>query len=180
MSFADRGVRFRESLAYVRAMAGDYPAYRGAHGVLSGAMDMLPKPFGARLPILITGGSQQSPDWVAAHGDGWMTYPRDIAAQAKTVREYRALGAAENTQAKPVMQSLYIDLLAEDDAPARPVHLGFRSGLSFLKSYLHQLRLHGINHVALNLRFNQADIEDTIKRLADELLPEFPNQGNKS
>ena len=34
----------------------------------------------------------------------------------------------------------------------------------------------GINHVALNLRFNHADIEDTMKRLADEVLPEFPTE----
>lgn len=31
----------------------------------------------------------------------------------------------------------------------------------------------GVNHVALNLRFNQADTEDTLKRLADDILPEF-------
>jgi hypothetical protein len=27
--------------------------------------------------------------------------------------------------------------------------------------------------VALNLRFNQADTEETMKRLADDILPEF-------
>ncbi|MEM6466540.1 MAG: LLM class flavin-dependent oxidoreductase, partial [Pseudomonadota bacterium] len=31
----------------------------------------------------------------------------------------------------------------------------------------------GINHVALNLRFNHADVEDTMQRLADHLLPDF-------
>ncbi|SLN35531.1 Alkanal monooxygenase alpha chain [Falsiruegeria litorea R37] len=177
MSYADRGARFRESLAYIRAVAADYPTYSGDHGTLNGALDMLPKPTGTRLPILITGGSQQSPDWVAAHGDGWMTYPRDIASQAQIVRDYRAREATAGAQAKPVMQSLYVDLVADDDAPAQPIHLGFRSGVSFLKSYLGQLRLHGINHVALNLRFNQADIEDTMRRLAAEVLPEFPSQG---
>ena len=30
-----------------------------------------------------------------------------------------------------------------------------------------------MNHVALNLRFNQADIETTLKRLADDILPDF-------
>jgi len=32
----------------------------------------------------------------------------------------------------------------------------------------------GINHVSLNLRFNQAEIETTLKRLADEILSDFP------
>ena len=31
----------------------------------------------------------------------------------------------------------------------------------------------GINHVVLNLRFNQANIETTLKHLADDLLPDF-------
>ena len=78
-----------------------------------------------------------------------------------------------HTDAKPVMQSLYVDLVAEDDAQPVPIHLGFRSGVAFLKTYLGLMRDHGINHVALNLRFNHADIEDTMKRLTDEVLPEF-------
>jgi hypothetical protein len=31
-----------------------------------------------------------------------------------------------------------------------------------------------VNHVALNLRFNQGDTEETMNRLAEELLPYFP------
>ncbi|MEM6891873.1 MAG: LLM class flavin-dependent oxidoreductase, partial [Pseudomonadota bacterium] len=149
------------------------------HGTLGGGIDMLPKPVGAHLPVLITGGAQQSPDWIATHGDGWMTYPRDVAQQAHVVRDYRARVASAGSEAKPVMQSLYVDLAADDDTAVRPIHLGFRSGVSFLKSYLGQLRTHGINHVALNLRFNQADLEDTMKRLADEVLPEFSTLGNR-
>ena len=41
MSYADRGARFRESLAYLRAMAQTDPTHDGAHGRLSGTMDML-------------------------------------------------------------------------------------------------------------------------------------------
>ena len=29
-------------------------------------------------------------------------------------------------------------------------------------------------HLALNLRFNQIDTEETMKRLADDILPDFP------
>jgi len=176
MSFPDRGKRFRESLDYIRAMAADYPSYTGDHGTLNGSMDMLPKPVSRRVPVLITGGSQQSPDWVATHGDGWMTYPRDITSQAQVVKDCRLRGANAGAETKPVMQSLYVDLVAEDDAGPTPIHLGFRSGVTFLKTYLASLRDHNINHVALNLRFNQADIEDTMKRLADEVLPEFATE----
>jgi len=138
---------------------------------------MLPKPVAKRVPILITGGSQQSQEWIATHGDGWMTYPRDVGSQASLVSDYRARSVASGEPAKPVMQSLYVDLVAEADTAPSPIHLGFRSGVTFLKSYLKELQNHGINHVALNLRFNRADIDVTLKRLADDLLPDFPMQG---
>ena len=154
-------------------MTEHQPVYTGPHGTLDGSMDMLPKPMGARLPILITGGSQQSPDWVAAHGDGWMTYPRDAASQARVVEAYQTNTRAAGQALKPVMQSLYVDLVPEEDVAPEPIHLGFRSGIGFLKSYLNSLQRLGINHVALNLRFNQADVEDTMQRLADHLLPDF-------
>ena len=173
VSFPDRGERFRESLAYIRAMASNNPVYSGHHGNLKGNMDMLPKPLESRLPILITGGSQQSPDWVAAHGDGWMTYPRDTVAQASVVQSYHARAMTAGVPQKPVMQSLYVDLVDDNEATPQPIHLGFRSGVAFLKTYLGELRDQGINHVALNLRFNQANIEETLQKLATELLPDF-------
>lgn len=71
------------------------------------------------------------------------------------------------------MQSLYIDLVARADAPPLPLHLGFRSGTDHLGRYLSERRALGINHVALNLRFIGAEIEETMKRLADEILPGF-------
>ena len=173
MGFEDRGDRFRDSFDYIRAMAEDYPRRDTAHGTLSGGIDMLPKPTAERLPLLITGGSQQSPDWVAHNGDGWMTYPRDALAQGRVVGDYRQRIAEAGLPDKPVMQPLYVDLVAQADAPPSPIHLGFRSGTDHLRRYLTQIRDLGINHAALNLRFNGADIEDTMRRLADEILPEF-------
>lgn len=173
-SYPDRGARFRDCLAYIRAVGRDAPHHDGPHGNLSGGVDMLPKPMGTRLPVLITGGSQQSPDWVAAHGDGWMTYPRDAASQGRVIADYRARLVAAEQPNKPVMQSLYVDLLDQADAPARPIHLGFQSGAEFLRRYLREIETLGVNHVALNLRFNSAPIDTTLKRLADALLPDFP------
>ena len=182
MSFHDRGERFREAMAYIRGMAEQDPQFTNAHGAAQGQMDMLPKPTSGRLPLLITGGSQQDPNWVAQHGDGWMTYPRDAASQGRVVADYRRRsrgGGGGDDESddirveKPVMQSLYIDLLDDPNAAPRPIHLGFQSGTNFLRSYLLELRTLGINHVAINLRFNQADTETTLKRLADDLLGEF-------
>ena len=173
MDFASRGARFRDSVDYIRAMARPYPTADTAQGTLSGQADMLPKPTGGRVPLLITGGSQQAPDWVAQHGDGWMTHPRDAASHGRVVADYRRRISEAGGQNKPVLQSLYVDLQPDADAAPRPIHLGFSSGTTFLRHYLREVQTLGINHVALNLRFNQADVEDTMKRLSDTLVPDF-------
>ncbi|MEM1363738.1 MAG: LLM class oxidoreductase [Pseudomonadota bacterium] len=172
-SYSDRGARFRDSFEYIRAMGATAPKVDNTWGTLSGGIDMLPKPKGPRLPMLITGGSQQSPNWAAAHGDGWITYPRAAAEQAQVISDYRARIAAAGQPDKPVMQSLYIDLLPEPDAAPHPIHLGFQAGTDFLRAYLREIQSAGVNHVALNLRFNGAPITSTLEHLAKIVLPEF-------
>lgn len=90
--------------------------------------------------------------------------------------DYRFRTALSGADSKPVLQSLYVDLVAEHNAKPTLIHFGFRSGVAFLKTYLGSFRDHGLNHVAVNLRFNHAEIEDTMKRLAGEVLPDFPTE----
>ncbi|MBL4834786.1 MAG: LLM class oxidoreductase [Pseudomonas sp.] len=174
-TYGNRGERFRDSFEFIREMAHSAPAFENRYGQTNGEMDLLPKPTAGKIPMLITGGSQQTPQWGARHTDGLITYPRSIDDQANAVRSWREGIPGETGFSKPVMQSLYIDLLTDPDAPPEPIHLGFRSGMKFLKAYLKSLEEIGVNHVALNLRFNQADIEKTLLYLADDLLPEFPD-----
>lgn len=169
----DRSERFRNSYDYMRRMADDFPAFENSFGRLAGEIDMLPKPVARHIPTLITGGSRQSPDWIARNGDGWMTYPRDVPAQARAVEAYRDRLAGCGEPDKPVMQSLYIDLVEDRNAPPRPIHLGFRSGTTYLKRYLKDIASVGINHVALNLRFNSADTENTLKTIADDVVSDI-------
>ncbi|MCF2870522.1 LLM class oxidoreductase [Octadecabacter sp. G9-8] len=174
MSFEDRGDRFRDSFEYIRSMADDFPAFETAQGASHGTMDMLPKPTGGTLPLLVTGGSRQHPDWVAQNSDGWITYPRDAPSQARAITEFRTRVATQGGPDKPVMQSLYVDLVDDPDAPPRPIHLGFQSGVTYLRHYLEALQDAGVNHVALNLRLNSGDTETTLQQLADDILPAFP------
>lgn len=173
LPFDARGDRFRDSFDYIQRMWEDAPAFENAYGSVGGGIDMLPKPTTGKLPLLITGGSQQDPEWIARHGDGWITYPRGIAAQARIIGDWRARIAAAGGPVKPAMQSLYIDLTTDPQTPPQPIHLGFRLGVNPLRAYLKSLQEIGVNHVALNLRFNQADTEDSLKRLADDILPDF-------
>lgn len=173
LAFGDRGDRFRESFDYIRRMADDAPVFDSGYGCIGGGLDMLPKPAFGRLPMLITGGSRQSADWIAENGDGWMTYPRPPDQQARMIGDLRARIKAAGTCDKPVMEPLYLDLTDDVETPARPIHLGLQVGVNRLRDYLRSRRVIGVNHVALNLRFNQADIETTMKRLAEDILPEF-------
>lgn len=173
LPFADRGARFRESFDYIRQMSEDAPTFENVYGSPNSSMDMLPKPASGKLALLITGGSQQDPEWIAQNGDGWMLYPQNAAVQAQIINDWRARIDAAGRPDQPVMQPLYIDLLDDPDARPQPLHLGFRSGTNSLLGYLKSLEEIGLNHVSLNLRFNRADIEETMKRLADEVLPEF-------
>ncbi|MEM8995023.1 MAG: TIGR03571 family LLM class oxidoreductase, partial [Acidobacteriota bacterium] len=118
--FDERDALFRESYDYIRQAARDAPRFGNAFGDLPGGMDLLPKPSSGRLPLLVTGSSRQTPDWIARHGDGWMVYPRGLDAQARVVREWRERVAAAGDVDKPVMQPLYIDLVDEPSTPPQP------------------------------------------------------------
>lgn len=178
LPFSDRGAAFRESFDYIRHMGESSPTFDNGFGNPNGGIDMLPKPTSGKLPLLITGGSQQAPEWIARNGDGWMTYPRNPIIQAQIIRDWRVRVEAVGGAAKPVMQPLYIDLTEDPETPPQSIHLGLRLGMNPLRAYLKSLAEIGVNHVALNLRFNQADIETTLKRLADNILPDFTDSGS--
>ncbi|MDV7341043.1 LLM class oxidoreductase [Terasakiella sp. A23] len=175
MEFENRGERFRHSMEYIQRMWEDAASFENPLGSPYGGIDMLPKPTSGRLPLMITGASQQSPDWLAANGDGWITYPRNVAVQGRIITEWRDKTNALGLPIKPASQSLYIDLSDNPDEALSPIHLGFRSGVNYLKDYLWGIQEIGINHVAINLRFNTDDMVTTLNRLAGEVLPEFRN-----
>lgn len=168
-----RGNRFRESFEYVKEVWKDKPNFQNELGSVYGGIDMLPKPTAKKVPMLITGASQQNQEWLSSNGEGWITYPRNPILQGQLIEGWRKNAKASGSYNKPVSQSLYIDLVEDKEARATPIHLGYRLGTEKLKAHLKELERAGVNHVVFNLRFNQADIETTLKRLADEILPEF-------
>lgn len=170
----ERGQLFRESFAYIRKTHERFPALeQNQFGVLDGSIDLLPKPTGRKIPMLITGHSQQSLEWNAEHGDGWLNYPKGNYQQEMSMKEWRALLATTQPYDKPYLQSLFIDLQTNDNFKPEPIPLGFRIGTNPLISHLKLLQEMGVNHVVLVLRFNEADIAETIKRLSNDVLPAF-------
>lgn len=171
--FATRSESFRDCFNYIMEMWQSYPNFSNNFGNPNGGMDMLPKPVSGEIPLLITGGSQQDPEWVAQNGHGWITYPRGISQQKQVIDLWRSRVKQYTQQSKPVVQSLYIDLSDEAQSGPQPIHLGFRSGVNYLRDYLKSLEEIGVNHVAINLRLNQLNIERTMNRLAEEVLIDF-------
>ena len=113
-----RAVLFRDYFEVIRrVLEREYPTLKSTAGVLAANADLVPKPLG-RLPMLVTGNSGQPLPWIAAHADGWITYPRGMDRQAEAVARWRAeVHAARPGAFKPFVQSLYVDLADDPDLP---------------------------------------------------------------
>lgn len=171
---AKRGDLFRESFTYIREMAKSYPKFStDNYGTLDGSIDMIPKPTGTKIPMLVTGYSQQSVEWNAEHSDGWMNYPMSNFQQELNIKQWRELIANQFNFDKPYMQSLLIDLHSDDNFAPTPIPLGFRIGANYLVSYFNTMKEIGINHIGISLRFNTNEVTETLKRLSDKVLPHF-------
>jgi len=80
MPFDDRGDRFCASFEYINRMWEDAPTFENPFGNTHGDMDMLPKTTAGKLPLLITGGSQQDPHLDALN-------PQKVEALIKTIKK---------------------------------------------------------------------------------------------
>ncbi|NEU63913.1 LLM class oxidoreductase [Paenibacillus sp. ALJ109b] len=170
-----RGELFQESLQVMRKVWNeDFPVIHSPSLNLQGG-DLLPKPELKDIPILVTGHSSQTPEWIAKHSDGWLYYPRNIIDQASLIQQWRTL----TDEFKPFNQSLYIDLSENPDEDPTPIHLGFRSGYNFLIEYLNALKGIGVNHLAFNLKYGTRPVDEVIQELGEEVVPYFPALSNK-
>jgi luciferase-type oxidoreductase len=167
----ERGSAFRENLRVIRqVLEGSFENVTSAYGSMMGA-DVIPKPV-RRLPLLVTGSSRQSPEWIAEFSDGWITYPRSTVLQSRLAREWHETVQRHSPGAfKPFAQSLYVDLAADPDEPPSAIHLGFRAGWKGLLQYALGLRHAGVNHVALNLKYGRRSAGEVLEEIGREVLP---------
>lgn len=175
VEFATRGERFRDTLRYFRAATeAEFPIVETPLGRMDG-LDLLPKPSAGRIPVLVTGHSQQELPWIAEHADGWLYYPRSISRQEQSIKEWRAQAQRYWPGVfKPFAQSLYVDLTDDPNAAPEPIHLGFKMGRNLLIDLLRQLREVGVNHVAINLKYSTRPAAEALEEIGREVLPLFP------
>lgn len=171
IDFESRGERFRQTFYdFKKAISEDFPVIRSPLTNLEGA-DVLPKPVES-IPLLLTGHSRQSLEWIAEYADGWLYYPRYPQMQAQMIQEWRALTEQFAPGVfKPYAQSLYIDLVDNPDSAAAPIHLGYRLGRNRLIELLQYLREIGVNHVGLNLKYGERPAKDVLEEVGQEVLP---------
>ena len=170
-----RGDDFRRSVEEVRDLYSNLGPLETARLLSGTPLELLPKAPAGRVPLLVTGFAQQALEWIARHADGWMTYPREPVAQAQTIKRWNEAVQSANGRRvhKPVMQSLYIDLLPEADAAPRPMPLGFRLGRNALVALLSSYQAVGVGHTAFNLKYGSRDAGSVMDELTEHVLPHF-------
>jgi luciferase-type oxidoreductase len=169
-----RGEVFRDHLAVIReTQRSRFKPLRWYGGSLSGA-DLIPKAVTEEVPILVTGSSRQSLEWIAGNAHGWITYPRPPAQQKALIDSWRGHVRVQAGETfKPFVQSLYLDLAERPDTPPQPIHLGLRMGRDHLIAYLELLQAMGVNHVPFNLRFGSRPVPVVLEEMRRHVLPLF-------
>ena len=164
---------FRDAFSYIRNLQKDFPRYYSQYfGSTSGSIDLLPK-HANHTPLLITGHSGQSLEWIAQNGDGWLYYPRDFRTLQIVMHQWREALESAETHWKPFLQSLYIDLSEDENDTPQPIHLGFKSGANYLNAHLKLLENYGVNHVIFNLKYGTRPVSEVLEELGQKVLPNF-------
>ncbi|WP_225445970.1 LLM class oxidoreductase [Paenibacillus arenosi] len=181
-----REVRFRETVEYFRALIQHQsPTIQSSLGHLKG-VELLPKPAAGGIPLMVTGSSRQTLDWIAEHSDGWLTYPQATANAAgpqmlaQKIKAWRE--KIPGGMFKPHMTNEWIDLVEDIHYPRTPLRGGFvlRTGRLGLIQLLQEWREAGVNHAALGIQFSSRPTAEVIQELAEEVLPLFPTHAGPS
>ncbi|QLF93950.1 LLM class oxidoreductase [Pseudomonas sp. ABC1] len=176
-----RGERFAQTLGYFRQLLQEQtPSIDSPLGLLEGAR-FLPSPTCGRIPLIVTGSSRQSMQWLGEQADGWLTYPESTQnlmgprRLAEKVRNWRA--HIPGGGFRPHMTNEWIDLTEDPDFPRTPLQGGYvlKTGRNGLIELLGEWRDAGVNHAALGIQMAERPAADIIQELAEDVLPLFPS-----
>ncbi|MGI8314856.1 TIGR03571 family LLM class oxidoreductase [Halobacillus mangrovi] len=169
----ERSEWFRKAFAYFKhALYREYPEVESDFGKLHKS-NLVPKPT-LRIPTFMTGYCQQTLDWVAEHGDGWMFYPQRPEQQEKTIQEYREkVKQYHGNVFRPFFMPLPLELTENPDHQAEKIPAGYRIGRKPLIELLDNYRGIGVNHIMLGLSKNKRPVTEIMQELGEEVLPHF-------
>ncbi|HEP9100156.1 TPA: LLM class oxidoreductase [Pseudomonas aeruginosa] len=174
LDYDNRGERFRDAFELIKTVTErSFPQATSEHyGELRGDIDLVPKPVGARLPMLTIGRARQDLDWIAQHSDGWIWHLSNFRQLPDLLAEWRA--SHDDTWLRPYGYGTFFDLADDPQAPLRQVSNGLRAGRNALIALLQHQQALGISHVAFNLKPLRRPAEDALAELAEFVLPQFP------
>lgn len=178
---ASRGDRYREAVEWFRTLTeSSRPTINSSLGHFASGLDLIPKPVTGRVPLLVTGSSGQTPEWIAEHADGWLTYP----GPTHTPEGSKALGAKiaawrgliPGSQFKPVITNEWVDLTESANTKPTPLRSGFvlRTGTQGLVDLLGRWQDAGVNHGAIGVQHGSRPAAETVQQLIEEVAPHFP------
>lgn len=175
-NFENRSERFQEAVQLLRSVSEDvFPlADTRFYGKLSGNLDLIPKAYAHRLPLIVVGRARQELKWIAENADAWMGHMSDFSRLHELLALWRQ--SSEGLGFKPYSYGSFFELQENPDAPLRYMGNRFTMGRNALISLWSQQQEQGVNHVALNLKPSRRPVEEVMQELAEFVLPQFRNQ----
>lgn len=160
----DRSASFRESVHVLRTVwREEFPELETRWGTLDGRLDLVPKPTVETLPLLVTGRSRQSLEWIGEHGDGWLFYHLPRRTLEDYVADWRDVAGE-----KPFSLAVNVDLAADPGAEPEPIEQGFRAGSDWFVEYFRDLDRMGVDHVLVSVRGD--DPERALTAFAEDVM----------
>ncbi|WP_459610566.1 LLM class oxidoreductase [Corynebacterium urogenitale] len=170
-----RGEVFREHFGVLKkAWTTDKRGIKWSRGRMWSA-DVVPKPLADEVPTLVVGSAQQSMEWRAENGHGWMTYTAPIEQQRGVIAQWNAACERHGSgEFQPFAQSMGLDLAEDPNKKPEGLHLGMRLGRNYLLELLGTLRDMGVHHLSFGLRLGDRPASEVLAELGEYVLPEFP------
>lgn len=174
LDYENRGERFRDAFGLIKTVTEtSFPQASTTHyGNLHGNIDLIPKPVGARIPMIVVGRARQDFSWIAQNSDAWMWHLSDLRRLPDMLQEWRDSHGGQ--WQRPYGYGAFFDLVENPNAPLQYVGNGMRAGRNALIALLRHQHAIGVSHVAFNLKALRRPAEDALAELAEFVLPEFP------
>ena len=156
--YENRGERYRDAFGLIKAVTEqDFPRAQTTHyGTLDGAIDLIPKPVGKRMPMIVVGRARQDIEWIAKHSDGWIWHLSDFKRLPELIEVWRSSHQGQDQSRehwiKPYGYGAMFDLSEDPHEPLRFMGNGIRTGRNALIDLFHEQQQLGVSHVALNLK----------------------------
>ncbi|MDU8923738.1 TIGR03571 family LLM class oxidoreductase [Pasteurellaceae bacterium LIM206] len=173
-TFENRGERFRENWDIIRTLTEtEFPVKSSRHsGELTGNLDLLPKPFNGRLPMVTIGRSRQNLNWFAHQSDAWIWHGVDPSKAGEIVRKIADLG--DDKTWHPFGYANFVELLEDPNAPAELYNnIYLRGGANALVAFWQEQEAQGVAHITVNLKPSRRPALEVMQDFVENVASRF-------